>query len=394
MIYQSIKMAIKSILSNKMRSFLTMLGVIIGVFSLVVLVSLVSGASGKITGAINELGTDQIDVYITATEGRPITLNELMTDIKGLPGIENVAPQEFSAGICSSRTESEKSIIFGTTPALPLVTNVKLESGRFLMNPDMDNHSNVIVLSHELAVDVMGRADVVGETIRVNGREYTIIGITEKQNNAMMALLMGTNYRAYIPFTTMTRAFPSTSGMTVSDFIASPVDGDFARAEEELNTYLLKRYNNDEDAFSVYNESTISDQMGTITGALSILFGGIAGISLLVGGIGIMNIMLVSVTERTREIGIRKSLGARTKDILTQFLIEAMILSLIGGIIGTALGIGIAAIGMTIAKVRLVINPLTVIIAVVFSAGVGLLFGVFPAKKAARLDPIEALRYE
>lgn len=391
MIYQSIKMAIKSILSNKMRSFLTMLGVIIGVFSLVVLVSLVSGASGKITGAINELGTDQIDVYITGSEVRGISYNELMNEVKNLPSIENVAPESYSLGICMSRNESEKSIVFGTTPALPLVTNVKLESGRFIMNPDMDNHSNVVVVSHELAVDVIGRADVVGESLRINGREYTIIGVTEKQSNPMMALLMGTNYRAYVPFTTMARAFPDGS-MDVDNFIASPVNGDFEAAEQELNDYLFKRYNNAE-AFQVYNESTISDQMGTITGALSVLFGGIAGISLLVGGIGIMNIMLVSVTERTREIGIRKAIGAQPRVIMLQFLIEAIVLSLMG----CAIGIGFSWFTMQliniIGKVDFGLSAAVVIVAVAFSTGVGVIFGLYPARKAARMRPIDALRY-
>lgn len=392
MIYQSIKMAIKSILSNKMRSFLTMLGVIIGVFSLVVLVSLVSGASGKITGAINELGTDQIDVYVNDTDAKGISYNELITDIKGLSSIENVAPQSYSVGICMSRNESERSIVFGTTPTLPLVTNVKLEAGRFIMNPDMDNHSNVVVVSHELAVDIIGRADVVGESLRINGREYTIIGVTEKQSNPMMALLMGTNYRAYVPFTTMARAFPNGS-MEVTSFIASPVDGDFATAEADLKDYMLKRFNNDEEAFEVYNESTISDQMSTITGALSLLFGGIAGISLLVGGIGIMNIMLVSVTERTREIGIRKAIGAQPRVIMLQFLIEAIVLSLMGCLIGIGFSWVTMQLINIIGKVNFGLSAGVIIVAVAFSTGVGVIFGLYPARKAARMRPIDALRY-
>ncbi len=392
MIFQSVKMALKSILSNKMRSFLTMLGVIIGVFSLVVLVSLVSGASGKITDTISSLGTDQIDVSIYSDTGKPFTMDELINDVKTLPNVENVAPEMYSAGIFTTLSKSEKSIVFGTTPTLPEVTNVKIESGRFLMNPDIENHSNVIVINHELAVDVMGRADVVGESIRVDGREYMIIGVTEKEASGMMALLMGTPYRAYIPYTTMARAFPNGS-LNVTYFIASAKDDDFAAATTDLEQYFAKRYNNDEEAYSIYNESTITDSMGKITGVLSVLLGGIAGISLLVGGIGIMNIMLVSVTERTREIGIRKAIGAQPRVIMLQFLIEAIVLSLMGCLIGIGFSWFTMQVINIIGKVDFGLSPTVIIVAVAFSMGVGMIFGLYPARKAARMRPIDALRY-
>ena len=393
MIFQSIKMALKSILSNKMRSFLTMLGVIIGVFSLVVLVSLVSGASGKITDTISSLGTDQIDVSISSdAPGKPFTMDELLNDVKSLPNVENVAPQMYSAGIFTTLTKSEKSIVFGTTPTLPEVTNVKIESGRFLMNPDIENHSNVIVINHELAVDVIGRADVVGETIRVNGREYIIVGVTEKEASGMMALLMGTPYRAYIPYTTMARAFPNGS-LNVTSFIASATNDDFAAATQDLEDYFGKRYDNNEEFYSIYNESTITDSMGKITGVLSVLLGGIAGISLLVGGIGIMNIMLVSVTERTREIGIRKAIGAQPRIIMLQFLIEAIVLSLMGCLIGIGFSWFTMQVINIIGKVDFGLSPTVIIVAVAFSMGVGMIFGLYPARKAARMRPIDALRY-
>ncbi len=391
MLIQSVKMALKSIMSNKMRSFLTMLGVIIGVFSLVVLVSLVTGATGSITDSINELGTDQIDVDISDVRGVPISLEELRTDIASIESVKAVAPQTYGVGEVTSMTKSVRAVAIGTTPELAEIQGIKLESGRFFMNPDLDNNTNVIVVSHELAVDVVGRSDCVGETVKLGGRSFTIIGVMEKQSNSMMMLMMGTPYRAYMPYTTLVRLIPG-KDMCVWSFSASAVD-DLDQTESDIKDYLIRRFPGDEEGYSIYNESQISDQMGKITGILSILLGGIAGISLLVGGIGIMNIMLVSVTERTREIGIRKAIGARPSVIMLQFLIEAIVLSVMGCLIG----IGFSWLAMQliniIGNVSFGLSPVVVIVAVLFSMGVGVIFGLYPAKKASSMKPIDALRF-
>ena len=391
MFIQSIKMALKSILSNKMRSFLTMLGVIIGVFSLVVLVSLVSGATGSITDTINELGTDQVDVDISDVRGLPISLEELQTDIAGLESVRAAAPYTYGVGEVTTMTKSVRAVAIGTTPELAEIQGIKLESGRFFMNPDVENNTNVIVISHEMAIDVVGRSDCVGETVKLGGRSFTIIGVMEKQSNSMMMLMMGTTYRCYMPFTTLVRLIPG-KDMSVWSFALS-AENNLDQTEQEIKEYLARRYPGDDEGYTVYNESQISDQMGKITGVLSILLGGIAGISLLVGGIGIMNIMLVSVTERTREIGIRKAIGARPSVIMLQFLIEAIVLSLMGCIIG----IGFSWVAMqvinAVGNVNFGLSPTVVGVAVLFSMGVGIIFGLYPAKKASAMKPIDALRF-
>lgn len=391
MFIQSIKMALKSILSNKMRSFLTMLGVIIGVFSLVVLVSLVSGATGSITDTINELGTDQIDVDISDVRGLPISLEELQTDIVGLDSVRAAAPYTYGVGEASSMMKSVRTVAIGTTPELAEIQGIKLEYGRFFMNPDVENNTNVIVISHEMAVDVVGRSDCVGETLKLGGRSFTIIGVMEKQSSSMMLLMMGTTYRCYMPFTTLVRLIPG-KDMSVWSFALS-AENNLDQTEQEIKDYLARRYPGDDEGYTVYNESQISDQMGKITGVLSILLGGIAGISLLVGGIGIMNIMLVSVTERTREIGIRKAIGARPSVIMLQFLIEAIVLSLMGCLIGIGFSWITMQIINAIGNVNFGLSVKVVGVAVLFSMGVGIIFGLYPAKKASSMKPIDALRF-
>jgi putative ABC transport system permease protein len=391
MLIQSIKMALKSILSNKMRSFLTMLGVIIGVFSLVVLVSLVSGATGSITDTINELGTDQVDVEISDVRGLPISLEELQTDIVGLDSVRSAAPYTYGVGEVTTMTKSVRAIAIGTTPELAEIQGIKLESGRFFMNPDVENNTNVIVISHEMAIDVIGRSDCVGETVKLGGRSFTVIGVMEKQSSSMMMLMMGTTYRCYMPFTTLVRLIPG-KDMSIWSFALS-AESDLDQTEQDIKDYLARRYPGDEEGYTVYNESQISDQMGKITGILSILLGGIAGISLLVGGIGIMNIMLVSVTERTREIGIRKAIGARPSVIMLQFLIEAIVLSLMGCLIGIGLSwLAMQVINM-IGNVNFGLSVTVVGVAVFFSMAVGIIFGLYPAKKASSMKPIDALRF-
>ncbi len=391
MLIQSVKMALKSILSNKMRSFLTMLGVIIGVFSLVVLVSLVSGASGSITDTINELGTDQIDVYMGDFRGLPISFNELQTDIAGLESVDMVAPYNYAPATVTTANSSARSIIEGTTPELAEIQGIKLEHGRFFTNPDIDNNTNVVVISHELAVDVVGRSNCVGETIKINGRSFTVIGVIEKQSNQMMLLMMGTPYISYVPYTTLVRQIPGMS-MDISGFSLS-AKSSLEDAEKEIREYLSVKYPGQDNAYEVYNESEISEQIGKVTGILSILLGGIAGISLLVGGIGIMNIMLVSVTERTREIGIRKAIGARPSVIMLQFLIEAIVLSLMGCLVGIGLSWFAMQVINVIGNVSFGLSLTVVAVAVFFSMAVGIIFGLYPAKKASSMKPIDALRF-
>lgn len=390
MIFQSCKMAFKSILSNKMRSFLTMLGIIIGVMSLVVLVSLASGATESVTDSIDELGSNTLYVSISDDKGKPIRYDELDEFIES-DQLKMAAPYATSSSKISGSKDEKTGTIIGTTAAYTEIQNLTLASGRFIKSPDVDNHTNVVVVNEDLAKAVIGRTDVVGETISLGGTSYQIIGVLESSTSTSTD--EEAYYEAYIPYTSLIRLTDSV-GVDVTEFyVAATDENNMDQAEIVLENKLKERFNNDEDAYFIMNQSSIAEAMASVTNTLALLLGGIAGISLLVGGIGIMNIMLVSVTERTREIGIRKAIGAGYWSIMLQFLIEALVVSLLGCLIGIALSAVAIQIIDRVGSVSYGLSTGVIWVSVAFSLLIGVIFGIYPANKAARKKPIDALRY-
>ena len=393
----SFKMALRSIGSNKLRSVLTMLGIIIGVIALVVLVSLVNGATKSVNEQIASLGTNYIQVYIWGNYGDdPLTSRELNSWAEGEALIETVAPQLQSSATAKYGARAKTATVIGTTAAFYDIRGLKLEKGRFLKAVDTDNNSCVCVLDSLAADNVVGHRDCVGEEISLNGIRYTVVGVLA-ENDSM--IFFGADSSIYIPFTSMLRQYTDLSG-GIDSFYAIPPQGiPVAEAASAVRNWLSERYSKDEwgnDNFYVSTMDALEDSANNVTSVLSALLGGIASISLIVGGIGIMNIMLVTVTERTREIGIRKAIGATRRSILTQFLMEAVVLCMIGCIIGVFLSWCILNLANSVVQglgLTFDLDAGVVLLAASFCFVIGIIFGLYPANKAAGMKPIDALHY-
>jgi len=393
MVFQSIKMAWKAISSSKMRSFLTMLGIIIGVVALVVLVSIATSATSSVTDQISSLGNNMLTAAISDDKGDPLTLAEL-NELIEYQEFEMAAPYGQSSVTAKYEYNNSNAAIYGTTAAYYDIQGKELASGRFLKTADVENNSYVAVISASVAEDLLETTDVIGKTISLNGTKFQIVGLLA-EDDSLTVSAMNSGMEIYIPFTTAARLSDTFSDVS-SFYITAANEENLDLAEAALTRYLLSRFGNDDEAFTIVNQTTIQEAMASVTNTMAIMLGGIAAISLLVGGIGIMNIMLVSVTERTREIGIRKAIGAEPRSIMFQFLIEALMVSLMGCIIGIAFSWIIIKIAAVVAgdAMTFSLSYGVVMIAVTFSLAIGVIFGIYPARKAAKKRPIDALRYD
>ncbi len=415
-IIESIRIALRALLANKMRSALTMLGIIIGVGAVIALLSIGQGAQAAIAKQIRGFGSNLIlvipgNIAETATMlaalggTSSLTLGdaEAIADPANCPDVVAVAPEFSSNAQVAYGGESLNTLVTGTTPDYPWVAKFYPQEGEFFDDYHLQATSRVAVLGARARRDLFGEESPIGRTVKINRIPFRVIGVMEEKGGRELGGAIQDSV-VFVPITTaQTKLFGgraiSGSGRSVSMINVSAVDEDRIEAAIEQITILLRdrhkiRYQ-DED-FTVISQKGVLGVMGRITGIFTIFLGAIAAISLLVGGIGIMNIMLVSVTERTREIGIRKAVGAKWRDILMQFLIEAVILSIIGGLVGILLGIGVSSLAKTITQslIVAVVSPDSVLLAVGFSVAVGLFFGIYPATRAAALNPIDALRYE
>ncbi len=392
-LYQSLKMALKSIAGNKMRAFLTMLGIIIGVFSLVVLVSLVNGATSTVTDTISSLGTDMLTVSISDDKGNPLSLEDLAAWADE-DGIGHAAAYGESSVTAKYGTVSASITVTGTTPSYYQIQGLNLLLGRFLKTADVNSHTNVCVINEYAATELVGYTDCLGTEISLNGTKYTVVGVLQDNDESLTSMFGSGSMAAYIPYTSLLRLSTSVSSHIDSFYVSGETT--MEEAEIKITQLLLERFQADEDAFSVSGTDIMEDAMSSVTSILTILLGGIAAISLIVGGIGIMNIMLVTVTERTREIGIRKAIGATRGEILRQFLIEAIVLCMMGCVIGIVLSwITLQVVSTVVSSLSMTfqLEPNVVIISVVFCFFIGLVFGLYPANKAAKMQPIDALHF-
>lgn len=387
---QALKMAFVALKSNKMRSFLTMLGIIIGVLAVTLLISVVQGATGEITGQIESLGSNLLQVRFTGTEPTYLTLSDLKKleqdpNIKGVTGVVSTTTN-IKAG-----DESDSYSVEGVTSVYQDITGQVIKEGRFICDVDTEAHTYNAVVGSGVADDLFGTKDCIGNTLNIEGYDFTVVGLLEESST----MLANKDDTIIIPLTTAQRLFSDKEFTYVYVSASTPEVVD--AAETATDDFLIRELHEDKDdntRYMIINQNAILDVMNEVMSVMTILLSGIAAISLLVGGIGIMNIMLVSVTERTREIGIRKAIGAQKSDILSQFLVEAIVLSVAGGIIGIGLSfLGLQVIG-TAMDIGMAMKVGTIALALGFSAFVGVIFGIYPANKAANLNPIDALRYE
>ena len=393
---QSFVMALRSISANKMRAVLTMLGIIIGVMALVVLVSLVNGATTSVTDKVAELGSSMVSATILDDKGKPIRLSDLDQWMEQDPDLGLLAPYKTSTLVGKHGGNYDSVTIYGTTAAYYDIQNMQLSLGRWLKNTDVANSSYVCVINHEAAEELIGFEDCVGQTLTLGGMEFTIIGVLKEDKESLTSMITAGTLMAYIPYPTLVRLSSTVTNDISTFYISAPTGGSVQTAEEAMDRILLDRFNEDDDAFILSTSAFLEEALNDITSVLSILLGGIAAISLVVGGIGIMNIMMVTVTERTREIGIRKAIGASRGNILIQFLLEAVVLCMMGCGLGIFLSWAILQVVSTVVAstgISFVLDGGIVLLAVLFCFLIGVIFGLYPANKAAKMKPIDALHY-
>ena len=392
MIYQSFKMAVKAIAGNKMRSFLTILGVVIGVVAIVVLVSIGQGANSSVVESIEGMGTNLITANINARRMNPIDLDSL-NELAQNEAISYVAPiASVSGTVKACTTTYDDGVVQGTTPGYESIRNWTVAEGRFLQQPDIDNRSFVAVIGSEAATEMYGTTHAVGETFSLNGYTITVVGVLAEVGSSASG---SNDNQILIPFTLAQRLSNQTS--ISSFYVSAASSAQVEQAQAAVESYLEKAFENYNTRsfgtqYSVFNQTEMLSTLSETTNTLTLMLGGIAAISLLVGGIGIMNMMLVSVTERTSEIGLRKALGARPRSIQVQFLMESIILSLLGGLIGVVLGLMVSMLLASLMDIAFVLSPGAIALGVGFSLAVGVVFGWAPARKASNLNPIDALR--
>ncbi|ARM71851.1 hypothetical protein LMxysn_0216 [Listeria monocytogenes] len=397
---QSMKMAWKQLKSSKLRSFLTMLGIIIGVASVILLVSLGNGVTKQVNSQMGDLGSNLVTVTNNSVNpNEKFTYDEAMK-FQNIDGVKSVSP-ELSGQVTSTFDyKSSNSKVIGTNDQYKAARSLKMEAGRFLLPIDTEYGQKVAVIGPKVANDLFGFANPIGETIRLNGMPYRVVGVLTEKGESMMG---SSDDQIFIPISSAQRLLKDTNVRTiyVETTSAKKVDS----VVNTLNSRLAIKFEKDKKQsenssddttlpYQVINQKEILNAFTSISKSLTTALGAIAAISLIVGGIGIMNIMLVSVSERTREIGIRKALGAKRRAILLQFLIESIVISVCGGVIGIAIGVSGALAFGAFSGMPSGVTVGTILFSFVFSLCIGVIFGIAPANKASKLRPIDALRSE
>ena len=408
-ILESAKLAIKTLRANKMRAILTMVGISIGVGAVIALLAIGTGVQAFITQQFSSAGTNLVAITPGRQQRGPpgfgpqavLTMADYRAIAASAPNLVNSAAEFSAVGNFAYEGNTTQVTVNGALPGFTEIRNWTTDQGRFIDETDLGGRSRVVVLGGTAAKDLFPNEDPLEKIVKINNIPFRVIGIMQSKGSSFLGDQDATSF---VPLTTMQeRLFQkqaqAKSGERIVSAIYLQVNSEQARAETEQEVKRLLRekhrlQDEDSDDFTLTSQTELINTFGAVTGVLTIFLGAIAGISLLVGGIGIMNIMLVSVTERTREIGLRKAIGAKSSAILNQFLTEAIVLSFFGGVIGIIIGVGISLGIQLFVDFKPIVQPGAIVLAVGFSLAVGLFFGIYPARRASKLNPIDALRYE